>query len=737
MPSKTHVMFKRICFPIFLILTTNILAQQKEFVVKYISEPIKIDGILDEPAWETSDFAGDFWQYFPEDTVQATNQTTIKMLYDEQNLYVGIKVNSIGDNYVIPSLRRDFRAGGSDNITLMFDTFNDGTNAFLFGVNPAGVRREALVSGGGTDLSGFTTSWDTKWFAETKLYDGYYISEWIIPISAFKFTPGETRWRFNSYQFDTQGNERNTWIRIPRNQFIFNLSFMGYMIFEKPLKDRKTPISIIPYINAFFERDYELNGDIKDFKLGGDAKIAIGNSLNLDLTVNPDFSQVEVDNLVTNLTRFEVNLPEQRQFFIENSDLFSDFGNPADANPFFSRRIGIAKDSSGINRPNQIIAGARLSGKLNSNLRIGVLNVQTAKNKNFQIDPANNMVLALQQRVFSRSNISAVFVNRQSTSTAENSAIQSSYNRVVGLDYNLANLDNSWNGKFYLHKSFSPNTDADDISGGASLTYNSQNWLLRGSGLYIGENFSSDLGFIPRKGIFKVDPEIAYLVFPYKGSINTHNFSVAPLFQWKPNLEFRLADYNIISSWRIGFHNTSEVVARMFNRYTYLFDDFEPTRSGGKPLPQNSDYYYTSGQLQYKSDERRAFSYDMGITYGQFFNGTVTTPSLNLNLRLQPRYIISLQARYDKVELPKPFPSNDIWLLGSKMDVTFTKSIFWATFVQYSNQEENLGINSRLQWRFAPLSDLFLIYNDNYFTTDVLAPRYRSINLKITYWLYL
>lgn len=730
-------MIKIIFTLLLFVFTKSLFSQHKEFIVKYTTEPIKIDAILDEPAWNSADSAKDFWQYFPEDTLQASNQSTIKMLFDNKNLYIGIKVNSIGDQYVIPSLRRDFRAGGSDNITLMFDTFNDGANAFLFGINPAGVRREALVSGGGTDLSGFTTSWDTKWFAETKIYEGYYISEWTIPLSAFKFRPGETKWRFNSYQFDTQGNEQNTWMRIPRSQFIFNLAFMGDMVFEKPLESGRTPVSLIPYINSSYQKDYELNRDVKEINAGGDAKLAIGNSLNLDLTLNPDFSQVEVDNLVTNLTRFEINLPERRQFFIENSDLFSDFGNPRDANPFFSRRIGIARDQEGINRPNQIIAGARLSGKLNKNFRVGVLNVQTAKDEKFEIEGANNLVVALQHRVFSRSAISAIVVNRLNTSNIAEVSRNGSYNRVVGLDYDLANLDNSWNGKFYAHKSFSPGVEEDDLSAGAGLTYNSENWRIRGSGLFIGENFQSDLGFIRRKGIFKIDPQIEFLLFPAKGSVNAHTFSILPIFVWKPEPEFTLADYNIISEWQIGFKNTSEISTTIFNRYTYLFDDFEPTRSGGNPLPANTDYFYTSGQIRYGSDNRRAFSYNLGITYGQFFNGTVLTPNVDLNLRLQPRYIFSLQARYDKVELPEPFAKNNIWLLGSKVDVTFTRSIFWATLIQFSNQEQNLGINSRLQWRFAPLSDLFLIYNDNYLTNDILAPRYRSINLKMTYWLYL
>ncbi len=713
-------------------------AQEKSVQVNYISETIKLDAILDEPAWNKTNGARNFWQYFPTDSLQSENQSEIKMLYDDKNLYVGIKVNTIGNNYIVPSLRRDFRAGGSDNITLLFDTFNDGSNAFLFGVNPAGVRREALVSGGGTSLSGFTTSWDTKWLGETKTYDGYYISEWSIPLSAFKFNPGERKWRFNSYQFDTQSNERNTWINIPRSQFIFNLAFMGNMEFEKPLNEIKSPISLIPYISAGVGKDFEFNEDISSFKAGGDAKFILGNSINVDLTINPDFSQVEADNLVTNLTRFEINLPERRQFFIENSDLFADFGISESANPFFSRRIGIAKDSSGINRPNDIIGGVRLSGKLNNNFRIGILNMQTQKDKDFQIASSNNSVIALQHKLFSRSNISAIFVNRQNTGTEDITTLNGAYNRVLGLDYNLASKDNTWNGKFYTHTSFSATTnDSDNFSSGAMLTYNNQKWRIRGSGFYIGDHFVSDLGFIPRKGIFRIDPKVEYLIFPQKGLVNLHNLSLTPNFTWKPELDFKLTDYNIRTNWNIGFKNTSELSLEMFNKYTYLFRNFDPSRSGKTPLPANTDYRYTSGGLSFKSNDRSVFSYGFKLNYGEFYNGNIFTPQLNLNLRLQPRYTFGIEARYDRISLPKPYASNEIWLLGSSVDITFNKSLFWATLIQYSNQEDNLGINSRLQWRFAPLSDLYLIYNDNYYTNDALTPRFRTINLKITYWLYL
>lgn len=730
-------MLLRVLLSMFIVFSLNAIAQNKKVNVSYITEEIKLDAVLNEASWYKKKPATDFWQYFPTDTLQAINQTEITMLFDDHNLYLGIKVYSSGNNYVIPSLKRDFRAGGSDNITLLFDTYNDGSNAFLFGTNPDGVMREALVSGGGKELRGFTSSWDTKWESVTKQYDDYYISEWAIPMSAFKYKEGETRWRFNSYMFDTQSNERTTWFQIPQNQYIFNLAFMGDMVFEKPLGKSKTPISIIPYINTIAVNDYEENKEFFELKAGGDAKISISNSLNLDITINPDFSQVEADQVVTNLTRFEVNLPEKRQFFIENSDLFADFGNSLDANPFFSRRIGIAKDTTDTYIENDIIGGVRLSGKINTNFRVGLLNIQTKNDSENEIGGNNNTVLALQQKMFSRSNVSFLFINRQATSNKDFIVPEEKYNRVVGIDYNLANIDNSWNGKFYAHKSFTSNLDSKNYSTGTRLDYSSKNWGFRASGLYVGENFKSDLGFIRRTDIFKIDPKVEYLLFPKQGKINRHNFSVVPIIVWKPEINFQLADYNIISSWNAEFNNTSRLSVSIFNRYVYLFDEFNPSFSDGLSLEMDTDYNFSSIELNLQTDTRKPFSFKTKPSMGQFFNGFKYTFDAEISYRIQPKFLFSIRARYDKIELPKPYSNNNIWLVSPRINITFTKSLYWSTLIQYSSLLENLGINSRLQWRFAPLSDLFLVYNDNYFTDSEFAPRFRSINLKITYWLYL
>ena len=728
---KNILLFVTVLFTICAFSQTT----NKSVSVKFIDNPITLDAELSEDEWKNTEGASGFWQYFPLDSIQAKQQATIKFLFDDDNLYVGIKVNALANNFIIPSLRRDFSAGGSDNITLLFDTFNDGTNAFIFGTNPYGIKREMLLSGGGSELRGFTMAWDTKWKCKTAIKEDHYIAEMIIPLSAFKYRQGETKWRFNSYQFDTQDNERNTWVNIPQNQFIFNLAYMGEMIFEKPLGKSKTPVSIIPYVNTITAKDFENDVSQTDLKFGGDAKFTIGNSLNLDVTINPDFSQVEVDQQVTNLTRFEISLPERRQFFIENSDLFADFGNNRDSNPFFSRRIGIAQDANGNTIENNIIGGVRLSGKVNNNLRVGLLTMQTAEDIKNEIPTVNNAVITLQQKMFKRSNISVMFINKQATKEYDFLADEDKYNRIIGLDYRLASEDNTWVGKYFLHKSFSQGVKDKNYSAGFSTQYFDRDFNVRLSGIYVGDNYESDLGFLRRTDIFKITPKIERTFWPIESTIQKHSFSITPIFIWKPDLNFKNSDYTVISRWKAKFKNTGEFTAEMYNRFTYLFSAFDPTGTDGAiALPIDSSYKYTTVSLGYRSDKRKTLSYQIEPSIGTFFNGKKYSFEANLAWRIQPKFSGSLQVNYDKINLPDPYPDASIWLIGPKVDLTFNKSIFWSAFIQYSSQQKNIGINTRLQWRFAPLSDLFIVYNDNYFSNG-FAPRFKSLNLKLTYWL--
>lgn len=724
---------------LFMCMALSLQAQtaSRSITAKFIDAPIILDGILDEAQWQNAEIANDFWQYFPSDSIKEQQATEVRILYDDNILYVGVKAFATNKDYVVSTLKRDFGGTTNDNITLLFDTFNDGTTGYAFGVTPYGVRREILISEGGAATTGFNRDWDVKWKAESKIYDDRYEVEIAIPFYSIKFLEGATKWRFRPYRWNLQTNERTTWVQVPQNQLLANLAFMGDLYFEKPLGKPRTPVSIIPYVNTITQKDFIGDQANKKISFGGDVKVAIGDGLNLDLTVNPDFSNVEVDDIFTNLTRFELLLPEKRQFFLDNSDLFASFGNSfREAKPFFSRRVGLARDTSGNLIQNNIVAGARLSGKLNEDWRLGVLNIQTAEDRRNEIGSFNNTMIALQRKVFARSNIGAFVINKQAAKKYTYLEENERYNRVVGLDYNLASKNNVWSGKFYLHKSIQPIVGQGNFSSQVMLSYNKENWQFITDYTFVDGNFRSDLGFVPRTDIFKMGQGAFRYIYPKnRDFISRHTIRLLTINYWKPSEDFKYTDYNNSVNWTIDFSNQSILTTNISRNYIYLSRPFDPTRkAGGAPLPANEKYYFNLANVEYTSSPTNLFTFGANTTIGQFFTGNQFSLGATAALRFQPWAQISFNFNYDNISLPAPYESANYILLTPRIDITFSRSLFWNTLIQYSNQRDNIGVNSRLQWRFAPLSDLFLVYNDNYITRE-FGPRYRSINLKLSYWL--
>ncbi len=730
--------FYTILFLLFVFTNISVIAQSDRFspspfTVKITSEKIKVDGVLDEQTWQNGKTVNDFWQYFPKDTLKAKQQTEVYMSVDEKNLYIAAKCYSKGKKYIVTSNRRDFRAGSNDNISFIFDTFNDKTNAFMFGINAFGVMREALISNGGSDNQFFNVFWDNKWQGQAKIYDGFWTCEMAIPLSTLRFSEGSDRWNFLSYRFDTQSNETSTSVRIPQVQLIFNLAFTAPMHFEKPLKKSGANISLIPYIATSSLRDFEKNNPSSGNKLtiGGDAKVAITSGLNLDLTLNPDFSNVEADRQVTNLTRFDISYPEQRQFFLENSDLFTNFGSN-NVNPFFSRRIGIAQDSaSGINVQNAINFGVRVSGKLNDNWRLGVMGVQSAEDKFKGISATNYVVGAIQRKVFSRSNIAFIYVDKNILNP-ELGNIKNPYNRVAGLEYNLASIDNRWAGKLYHHLSFSPIRKNENFSNGGNLTYFSRPFRFDWLHEWVGKGYEAEVGFVPRNDYLRINPLARFIFYPNGKLINRYDLGIN--YDLVNVTGFGTTDRQISLTWQANFQNTTRLFLFFTNNYTSLYNyNFNPLRDNKKTsiLPQGSDYSYNNLKFEYVSDQRRKVGLLAIGTIGEYYNGNIASFSGSASYRYQPYGAVTLNFDYNHIT--SPTTKNDIILIGPKVDLTFTKSVFWTTFVQYNSQFDNLNINSRFQWRFAPVSDFFLVYTDNYNTFNGLAKN-RAIFAKITYW---
>ena len=721
---------------LFLIISNSAIAQDKSVNIKYIENPeINLDGILDEPIWEQAELMGDFWEHFPEDKNIAKDNTEVRMVYNDDFLFISAKVYTIGNNYNMKSLMRDYEGGINDDISFLFDTFSDRNNAYAFSVSPYGVMKEGLLSRGGVDGERYLdTNWDVSWKAETKIYDNYYVVELQIPFFAFKYNNEVNSWRFNCFRVDPQSWVNSTWTKIPINQEIQNLGYMGNIVFDEPLEKSRNPFAVIPYALYNFEKNFDEGTQSSKPNFGGDAKIPIGSGSNLDLTINPDYSSTDINEGATNITRFELNLPEQRQFFLDNADLFGGFGTDGLASPFYSRRVGFGKDTLGNDVQVPILAGARFTGKVNNNLRVGLLDVQTAEDIENKIASNNNLVVAVEQKILNKSNISAFFINRQTTNAPDYVENKNTYNRVFGVDFNFYSDNNKWTSKTYLHKSITPEAGNKDLSIGGFLNYQSRNFLSESVWRYIGEDFESDLGFIQRPDQVVFNEKIGPKFYPKIANINWYGIFFKGTLEVQPSSN-EVSDYNGGLSFIMWFNNKSIFSMEAQRRFTHLYQPFDPTREvGAEPLPVGG-YDYSDFFIEYASDKSRLFSAASNLKTGSYYSGYKSTAVLLLRYRVQPYFNFYMKTTYDYITLPDPHPNNtSIVYVGPKFEFTFTKNLYWTTDVQFNSQDEKMGINSRVQWRYRPMSDLFIIYSDNYHTNEFQTQR-RALFLKASFWL--
>jgi len=728
---------KKLHLSILAIFIAYFCQAQKTVNALITDEEMVIDGVLSEDIWSKLSPAADYHQYFPNDSLMASSDTEMYFTYDEVNLYIGIKVFGVGNDWVISSLRRDFRAGGNDNITIVIDTYNDGLNAFFFGINPEGVIREGTITNGGNERGDFDTSWDNRWIGDAKKYDGYYTAELEIPFSILRYNDNVASWGIGSYRFDTQTNESHTWTDVPINLPLFNLGFNGQLVFEEPLRSKGRNFSLIPYVTSGVTKDHEAGTDADpNFDIGGDAKVAITSGLNLDLTINPDFSQVEVDRQVTNLDRFEIFFPERRQFFLENADLFSSFGTSS-INPFFSRRIGSATNNDDEVVQNRIIAGARLSGKLNDKFRLGLLNMQTSNGDN-GVFASNYSVAAIQRNILERSNISFIGINKQVTGDNRVGIDEPKYNRVLGVDLNLTSNNNSVYGKTFLHRSFSPEGTGSQIAHGTELEVSKRNFGMKWNHEYVGEGYDAEVGFVRRTGYYNINPAIWRTMYPKNGPFNSLDLGVFSDFIW--NKDFNKTDHTMGIYFGGNFRNSARFEIEAVQDYIFLSEEFDPTGTDSEPLPAQSGYSYFNLGGSYSSDRRKPFSFEVEPYIGQYFNGFRAGSEVGLTYRYQPRGSVSIDFSYNLFDMPYLDEVKQTFLLGPRVDYTFSKKVFLTAFIQYNTQSEQTNINTRLQYRFAPASDFFIVYTDNYFTAVDPSDRFtttvlnRALVAKFTYW---
>ena len=725
----------------FWVLSYVLFAQNNGEVyqlnIQRMDEKIHLDGVLDESFWEDVEIATNFWLNFPVGGTPVDDevQTTVKITYDDDFIYLGVECYGKGP-FLVQSLKRDNDSfWNGDAFAVVFDPVNERTNGVIFGVNPAGVQTEALITGEparrGGQLSGYNKAWDNKWYTQASVTENGWTAEMMIPFKSLRFGR-KGHWGINFIRVDAQNNANHSWAPVPIQFYGTDLGYLGQLIWDKPPRNEKGNISLVPYLLGNVYKDYESKSDLsQSFALGMDAKIAINSNLNLDLTVNPDFSQVDVDEQQTNLTTVNLRFPERRLFFLENSDIFSNFGT--NAKPFFSRKIGLDDDGNTI----PIIYGARLSGNLNKNLRIGLMNTQTQE----QELPGNNYSsVALHRRILKRAVLRGYFHNR--VGYTDGSVQEDNFNRIGGLEFNYSSEDSKWRAVTGYGLAFSNENQNENHLFNLFGGYGGRafNVMVNISGL--GDNYINDFSLIPRQKHYDALEDTTYILgfnhwwatmgykfYPENTFINQHGFSLTTNGDRTATSNQLIQDKHQLS-YKFLMKNTSTLDLTYAHEGVNLLYPFGFTDN--EPLPAQL-YRFDYGQIKYVTDRRREIKLTSGFRYGSFYNGTRTEFSLAVDYRVQPWGNFSLNFVQNDLEFSGNYGAEQLLLFGPKAEINFSKNFFWTTFMQYNTQSDNFNINSRLQWRYMPMSDLFIVYSDNYMV-EYFGPRNRGLVLKLNYW---
>jgi hypothetical protein len=733
---------------VIIISSLNSVAQeafthnQSDYTVenKYTNEPIKINGLLDEAIWSNIKPASNFWMKFPNNTEKAKKQTEVKIAFDNKFLYFAFTCYDSVAKFTSQTLKRDKGLRGGDGVAIVIDPFNQKSNGFFFGVNCFNAQFEDLLtSNSDNDL---TFSWDNKWFSATKIYADRWVAEIAIPFNILRYDPTKTTWGINFIRDDVKKNHFHTWTRMPLQFRGLDLGFLGQLKFEKAPPKQGSNISVNPYTSFSVQTETGLPTKFTP-NAGVDAKVAVTNSLNLDLTINPDFSQVDVDRQVTNLSRFNVFFPERRAFFLENDDLFSNYGLPP-IKPFYTRRIG---NKNGVNMP--ILFGARLSGNLNKDLRIGLLNMQTGKKAGEAAD--NFTAVTFNQRVLNRSQVKGYGLNRASFLSASQLAVnpQEKYSRNAGLEFNYISKDGQWGGWFGNHISQKPKIKKDNTMLNFGGGYFGTKFSTLVDFVNLGTNYYTDMGFTERIenydalydtsiriGFKQMYNENTYSYFFKKESklnrlrVNVENFLVHTYLN-------KFNEFNSDNSIRLEFKSSKNIeIGYEYNKvqlltYTKFVDD-----ALAIPLPLNL-YKFGQYYASFNSDSRKRFSYNAQVRFGEFYNANYQQYKFTFNARQQPYFTLSLNFEYNKLVFPIGFGKQTFLLIAPSIEYNFSTKLFWTTFLQYNTQANNINVNSRLQYRFRPMTDLFVVYSDNYFSDPILKNKNRALVVKFNYWLNL
>ncbi len=726
------------------------LKPNANLVIRECSEKIIIDGFLNEASWQEATFGGDFVQHYPYDTSFAEVKTRFALCHDDRYLYAAFICENKNPQkpFVVNNLKRDFSILTTDAIVLSLSPFLDGQNGFSFGVSPHNAQREGSIENGGG--FGVSTAWDQVWISETRITDSFWYAEMAIPFASIRYVIGAKKWGINVNRFDFKNNEISSFHLVPRNFNPSALVFVDTALWEKPLTKKFFNGVFLPYLSNNLIQ-WKTGGPWQQQpRLGFDAKLGLTQSLNLDATLNPDFAQVDVDQQQVNLTRFNLFFPERRQFFIENSDLFANFGF-RQIRPFFSRRIGLAPDRTNI----PIQYGMRLSGKYGNNLRLGLMNVSTAAAGIPDASAINYSVLALQRKLMKASNLGFILVHDERIGTPIRD-----FNTVVGSEFNLLTSNNRWAGKAFVQKSHYPGLPFDRGFAHATwLLYKTLDWSLMWNHEYVSRLFNARTGFVPRVDNFdpstgrivkwdywRLEPMVKRIFYPSNNAkINNYAFDIynSSYYDsaWVPT------ESHTDFKGELNFQNSTKITWALYHQYYRLFLPFAPVNlPGGGFL--NGQYQWFGQLFTVSTNNRKPFALMGSYELGNYFIGKKQEIIADVSWRIPgwgkqkiPRLFVSGNIRRIDIDF-RDSGMYAINLIGIKADYSFSTTTYLIGYWQLNAQSKLMNINVRFQWRYRPMSDIFVVFAQNWDRTPLmLSPQNetwgfagRSLAVKAAYW---
>jgi hypothetical protein len=685
-----------------------------------VSETIQIDGHLDESAWARAEPATDFRQEEPNEGQPATERTEVRILFDDRNLYIGIRAfDSDAARIQARDLTRDSDLSNDDKVEILLDTYHDRRNAYRFAVNPFGTQQDALITDEGRDIN---RSWDAPWISEGRRDPAGWTVEIAIPLSNLRFREGEDVWGLNFARVLRRKKEENLWTAWKREFGLERVSQAGELVGVGEIKRRRL-LEFKPYATGGWEVGIPQVGrpgfNAGVFGTAGleVARVGLTPSLTAEFTVNPDFGQTEADQQVVNLTRFSVFFPEKREFFLEDFGIFL-FGRETINQLFFTRRIGLTEDGERV----PLDYGVKVTGKLGP-YNVGFLQVQQRQLG----DPASGgiprqqfTVARVKRDILKRSYIGAIFLNREG-------GVTHSYNRGAGVDAEF-NLTDYWQVKGFLAATQTPGLRSGFVSGRITSQYETDRFRLEAIWESIGPNYNPEMGFAERTGVRQYFVQGAYKPRPkfLRKQVRQMEFQTF-LEYYEDYRTGKLQTRETHVSWSTLFQNSSELQVTFLHDTTDVLTRPFEIRPG-IVIPPGA-YHFNRPSVQYESDFSKRVIFGVSEQWGDFYSGTRSESEVSLTLRPTDHLLLSVDDTYNLVRLPQgDFSTN---LLAGRASYNFSRKLLTNVFVQLNSSAQLTAINARLRYIFRPHSDFYFIYNQS--TGKGLERPSRQVQVKITY----